>query len=337
MDSEKLYERLNEYTPIELKWRERFLSGDYPVTTTRFDDMLGHYVGSWFSKSKSVLVERHSRFFPHYFHAHDFIEIMYLFAGECENISDIDSVKLTPGDLCVVPPGAWHLPMIHGNSILINFCVRTSWLAERILRINHGSVLTSYLRSMNQPQKARYLLVKSHLFQEVKECADRLVAASLDRHEDSEYELECLVEELILKAIHLCGDETVAGEEFSNGELTSNIITIISADYPTLTLEELALRLNYSKAHICRVIRASFGTTFSNIVNQLRIEDSCHLLKMSGLPVSEIAFSCGFTSIEYFTRTFRRYTGMTPSAYRKSGSELPEPLGIFHFRPKIRH
>ena len=265
MNSAELHEYLKKYTPIELTWRERFESGEYPVTSTSFGAMIGHYVAS--STSKSVTIARHSRFYPHYFHAHDFLEIMYLVSGECENISDVGRTTLSPGDLCFVPPGAWHLPLIGQESILLNF---------------------------------------------------------------SEYEIECLLEALLLAVTRLCGDDTETGESFSDDELSSRIISLIGSEYPTLTLDELASRLNYSKAHICRSIRAAFGATFSDIVNQLRISDACHLLKSGGIPVSDIAYSCGFTSVEYFTRTFRRYTGTTPSEYRKNGSESPEPPFKFH-------
>ena len=330
MNSAELREYLKKHTPIENMWRERFESGDYPVTSTSFDSMIGHYVASWYSTSKTVNVARHSRFFPHYFHAHDFLEIMYLVSGECENISDVGRTTLSPGDLCFVPPGAWHLPLIGQESILINFCARTNWISEKVARINHPSNLTSFLKGLNDQLKPRWMLVKSHSSPEVTDRAERLIAASIEKYEDSEYEIECLLEELLLTTTRLRGDDTETGESFSNDELSSRIISLIGSEYPTLTLDELASRLNYSKAHICRSIRAAFGATFSDIVNQLRISDACHLLKSGGMPVSDIAYSCGFTSVEYFTRTFRRYIGTTPSEYRKSGSESPEPPYKFH-------
>ena len=328
MNSSELHEYLKKYTPIENLWRERFETGEYPVTSTSFGAMIGHCVAS--SPSKSVTIARHSRFFPHYFHAHDYLEIMYLVSGECENISDVGRTTLSPGDLCFIPPGAWHLPLIGQDSILLNFCVRTNWISEKTARINHPSNLTSFLKGLNDPQKPRWTLVRSHSSHEVTDRAERLIAASTEMYEDSEYEIECLLEALLLAVTRLCGDDTETGESFSDDELSSRIISLIGSEYPTLTLDELASRLNYSKAHICRSIRAAFDTTFSDIVNQLRISDACHLLKSGGIPVSDIAYSCGFTSVEYFTRTFRRYIGTTPSEYRKNGSESPEPPYKFH-------
>lgn len=331
MNSTELYEKLKEYTPIELYWLERFKSGDYPETSERFDDMLNHFVSNWYMFSKNVGIERHSRFYPHYFHSHNYLEVMYLISGECQNISDEDSVRLEPGDMCFVPPGAWHLPLAGRDSILMNFCIRKSWITELVGHINRKSALTAFLKGLSDPKKPRWLLVKSHLSPEIIDCADRMVISSLEQYEDSDYEAECLFGELILKTIKHCGDDVETGSFFSTDTLISEIIQVIGSEYLTLTLDELASRLNYSKSHICRVIRAEFGTTFSAIVNGLKVSDACRMLRSSKCQVSEIAYSCGFISVEHFTRTFRRYTGVSPSGYKKGVPGSPEPPFSFQF------
>ena len=47
------------------------------------------------------------------------------------------------------------------------------------------------------------------------------------------------------------------------------------------------------------------------------------LLATTEKTVAEIAYEVGFSSPSYFRRVFRKYTGMTPSAYRKSGGLTP--------------
>lgn len=337
MNRSELHEYLLKYTPIEFMSLETYNSRTNPLGTRRFNDNSGHSFTIWNNRWNNVQVVRHSRYYPHSFHQHDYIEIMYLYSGAGENLTETNSTRLIEGDLCFITPGAWHLPYIEGDNLLLNFCVRTNWLTEHIKRIKHSSSFADYLKSLNEMTRPKYLLVKSHTQPEIIDCAERLIAASLVKSEDAEYEQECIFEELLLKTNRLCGDSVESGELFSTYELNSKIISIISSDYRTLTLEELADRLSYSKSHICRVIHQGFGTTFSDIINQLRISDACHMLKSSGLTISEIAFSCGFSSIEYFTRTFRRYMDVPPSEYRKSGSFFPEPPSRFHFKDKLNN
>jgi AraC-like DNA-binding protein len=61
-------------------------------------------------------------------------------------------------------------------------------------------------------------------------------------------------------------------------------------------------------------------------LNNCRIEQACRLLENdSKQSVTDIAFSCGFTSSQYFATVFRRFTETSPQAYRKAkGWGLPK-------------
>jgi len=58
------------------------------------------------------------------------------------------------------------------------------------------------------------------------------------------------------------------------------------------------------------------GTGFNELLNEIRHELACSYLKQPGMPITEIAFLLGFTEISNFTRAFKRWAGMSPSAYR---------------------
>ena len=59
------------------------------------------------------------------------------------------------------------------------------------------------------------------------------------------------------------------------------------------------------------------GTSFRSVGQGLRHETSQHLLRESDLMLSEIALALGYAELSVFTRAFRRWSGMTPSAWRK--------------------
>jgi AraC-like DNA-binding protein/ligand-binding sensor protein len=74
--------------------------------------------------------------------------------------------------------------------------------------------------------------------------------------------------------------------------------------------------------YFCRSFKASTGATFTEYVCRCRVDKAKHLLAESRLRINEIAFACGFQSIPYFNRTFKRYTGLAPTAYRATRQEL---------------
>ncbi|MNU07967.1 HTH-type transcriptional activator RhaS [compost metagenome] len=50
----------------------------------------------------------------------------------------------------------------------------------------------------------------------------------------------------------------------------------------------------------------------------LRVEKARRLLEKTSMSIAEIAYECGFAHQEHLTRLFRRQTGTTPAAYRRS-------------------
>jgi transcriptional regulator GlxA family with amidase domain len=53
-------------------------------------------------------------------------------------------------------------------------------------------------------------------------------------------------------------------------------------------------------------------------INSLRVENAKNLLENSSLSVTEIAFSLGFSSPNYFTQIFKSNTGMSPASYKQN-------------------
>jgi AraC family transcriptional regulator len=58
------------------------------------------------------------------------------------------------------------------------------------------------------------------------------------------------------------------------------------------------------------------GCSFREYLTLIRIRRGTDLLKRSSTSITEIAFACGFSDHAHFTRTFKRATGLTPTAYR---------------------
>jgi AraC-like DNA-binding protein len=64
-----------------------------------------------------------------------------------------------------------------------------------------------------------------------------------------------------------------------------------------------------------RSFRETYGITFQDYVIRYRILESCRLLKNPNTNITDVAYSIGFNDASYFSRTFRRYIGTSPSDY----------------------
>ena len=64
-----------------------------------------------------------------------------------------------------------------------------------------------------------------------------------------------------------------------------------------------------------RSFRETYGITFQDYVIRYRILEACRLLQDPNANITDVAFAVGFNDASYFSRTFRRYIGMSPSNY----------------------
>lgn len=86
----------------------------------------------------------------------------------------------------------------------------------------------------------------------------------------------------------------------------------------SLSLDEVSAFVGLSKFYFAREFKRITGYTFVSYVNMIRYEKAKALLSEGRLGIGEISRTCGFDNQSYFSRTFREYTGVLPSAYRKN-------------------
>lgn len=86
--------------------------------------------------------------------------------------------------------------------------------------------------------------------------------------------------------------------------------------YSNLTIEELAKLCNLSISSFKRQFKKEFKDSPNNYINSQRIQKAKKLLSITNLSISEIAYQVGFNDPLYFTRSFKKKIGSTPTQYR---------------------
>jgi AraC family transcriptional regulator len=81
-------------------------------------------------------------------------------------------------------------------------------------------------------------------------------------------------------------------------------------------LSELAANAGVHPVHLAREFRRHFRCTIGDFIRQVRVEFACREIAETDAPLSEVALSAGFYDQSHFSNMFRRFTGMTPTAYR---------------------
>ena len=83
-----------------------------------------------------------------------------------------------------------------------------------------------------------------------------------------------------------------------------------------LSMQDVARAMNYSDAYFCKLFKQCFKVNFSTYLNEYRVAWAKELLVSGDESIRQISLRCGYTDSTYFSRVFRRITGVTPSEYR---------------------
>ncbi len=83
-----------------------------------------------------------------------------------------------------------------------------------------------------------------------------------------------------------------------------------------LSIDNLALMANMSKRNFMRNFKLTIGLSPGNYLNEIRMKKACSLLRESRTTIKEIAFQCGFSDSNYFTKCFKKSVNITPAKYR---------------------
>jgi AraC-like DNA-binding protein len=92
---------------------------------------------------------------------------------------------------------------------------------------------------------------------------------------------------------------------------------------PELTLEQLASQLSVRPRILSQAINEILGQNFFDFINRHRIQEATRLLtrpKDSKLTILEVLYEVGFNSKSSFNSLFKKYTGLTPTEFRKNQS-----------------
>ncbi|MGJ8634908.1 MAG: helix-turn-helix domain-containing protein [Luteolibacter sp.] len=93
-----------------------------------------------------------------------------------------------------------------------------------------------------------------------------------------------------------------------------------------LPLPLVARRAGLSESHFCRVFKEATGLTLTDYINRRRVEWAKKELLKPEARVSEIAFQIGYQSLSQFNRSFVKFTGSSPTNYRREA--LAEPVEV---------
>lgn len=123
--------------------------------------------------------------------------------------------------------------------------------------------------------------------------------------------------DLLVYYMECCPASSISLIENKGDTPLNNAITFVEQhlDQP-VTVQEMAEIAGYHPSHFAKLFQKRLGTTPLQFILRQKTKRAIELLTCTSLPVSSIAESLGFANQFYFSSSFKKQTGMTPSEYR---------------------
>ena len=249
-------------------------------------------------------------------HSHAFFHYIYSLGGHTRVTFGETSFRTEPGSLVLIPPET-----VHGISSLdTSCCLDLKFSCSEALAAQITG-LPCYLRAVDD--RAHSLI--RNIFEE---------AVGQERDYDEIINIR-LYELLILLLRQQSGGE--AGRMMScypasalDHENIRQALQIVEQELETpIRVSDLAERCGYSENYFRQVFRESVGMAPNAYINQRKIAKAKELMLYSEQNVTQIAEQLGYQSIHYFSRLFKKVTGITPTDYISRVKDN-RPINIIH-------
>lgn len=89
-----------------------------------------------------------------------------------------------------------------------------------------------------------------------------------------------------------------------------------------ISINHLAEKNGYSTAGFINLFKKHYGYTPKLYISKMRINYAKQLLLSTEMPICEISSNCGYTDSLYFSRIFKKHTGMSPGNFRKKSADI---------------
>lgn len=324
MEIDSLDEFFAEYTFYEKIGKELYLKAIETKNPELITDIYPSYDKPPRNLSRSeyspIHVHRHERYVYNRYHSHSSLEMMYMYRGQCSQTVEGYSMILHENECCFIPPGVFHAPQIYDDSLLINIIIDPEALSQLCLDLEGvDGALTEYMKSV------RYSSAYPNFFYcrtgGDKKLHSLLCGLIREYFENKKY-CDFIMRNQLNEAfgyIMRCHDQNcrASKQQVSNAAPVLPILHYIQDHYRSVTLHEVSEKFSYSEQHICRMIKAHTGRTFSRHIMDLRISQAKLLLIVTDMSFGEIAWYCGYSGDAYFHRLFSSEVGVTPAQYRR--------------------
>lgn len=246
-------------------------------------------------------------------HCHKNVEVCMMTEGECDIVVNGETITVRTGEMMVIFSHMIH--SFHMRSrrparfLQMHFQPDSfSWVEADVVReVKFLSYITD--------EHSAYLLLP--FSQRLRECVERICTEMNSKTEEF---CEPLAKIYIYEMVFLLSREISQG--YRRIFVIENPMAIKAIQYISdhmeekITLSDVAKACQVTPRHLSGVFKDIINITVNDYINIAKVDKAMRWLTSTDLTMTEIASRLGFSSTQYFSTVFKRYTRVTPGEYK---------------------
>lgn len=262
------------------------------------------------SESQAIAVERRTPQSRFPMHNHDFNEVVIVMSGNGWHVLNEEPRLITCGEVFYIRAEDQHAFEEVHDLYLTNVLYRP----DRLLHPSSQSIQQALDEDATGPR--RNWQITEPVLEQITPLLDKLFLETRNSEPLAAVMAESYFLQLAvtLHRYRFAEDWALLPE----ASLLCHVLTYLRQNCTEqIDFDEVAGRFGYSLHNFSRVFREATATSPHNYLVRLRLGHAMRALRASADSVTDIAFASGFNDSNYFSYTFRKMTGLTPTEYRK--------------------
>lgn len=248
-------------------------------------------------------------------HCHEFTELVVVYAGEgLHAMGNGKPMKLVRGNVFVIPQGVYHRYLDEKLS-LVNVIFEPDLLPLPLLDVYAMPYFNMIFKGKSDLLPKIFKITENEL-EEVLPLIEKL-ELELGKHlPGHQFMATALFMQIVMCLARMIGGQV----ENSSSPLIdiSRVIEYFHRHFTeAISIRKLAQDMGMSMSSLLRHFKQITGVPPKEYVIRLRINHACELLNFTNYNIKEIVAECGFNDSNYFSRGFRKITGVSPTEFKK--------------------
>lgn len=252
------------------------------------------------------------------FHHHNAMEIMYVVEGSCSVETATEKIELRKHDFIFIDADAIHRLLVGTNTrcrmlnIEFGFEARSS-ITPSVKQLAAQNEPLNQLLQAAEP----YLVMKaSNEFYETL----KMLILELDDYKTDSLMVQIMFSELLIRVARLAEQlyETDAADHLTEHHVNKALAFIHQHYDQNLKVQHIAENINLHPSYFHRIFKAYTGVAVMEYLTDFRLKKAKMLLAQTDMSISEISYSVGINSSQYFSTLFKKHSDVSPLEYRRA-------------------